>query len=87
MTKMCVIAESDPFILRLLQRFAEECGLQTVHARVGQDVMELVQRGQSAGDRPGPRIGGQNARLGRGLCTARGPDDPRNPYYLLLVVR
>lgn len=42
MTKMCVIGEADPFIARLLKRFAEESGLQTVVARVGQDVVELA---------------------------------------------
>lgn len=44
MTGLCVISESDPFIARLLQRFAEEIGLQTVHAQIGQDVLELVRR-------------------------------------------
>ena len=40
--KTCVIGEADPFIARLLKRFAAESGLQTVVARVGQDVVELA---------------------------------------------
>jgi CheY-like chemotaxis protein len=39
---MCVIGEADPFIARLLKRFAAESGLQTVVAPVGQDVVELT---------------------------------------------
>ena len=42
MARMCVIAEADPFIARLLQRFAETGGLQAVQVQVGQDVLELV---------------------------------------------
>ena len=42
MTRYCLIAETDPFIARLLQRFAEEGGLQPIHARVGQDDLELI---------------------------------------------
>jgi len=42
MTKTCVIGEADPFIARLLKRFAAESGLQTVVAPVGQDVVELT---------------------------------------------
>jgi hypothetical protein len=30
MTRMCVIGEADPFVARLLKRFAAESGLQTV---------------------------------------------------------
>jgi DNA-binding response OmpR family regulator len=44
MARTCVIAESDPFISRLLQRFAEEDGFDVVHAQVGLDVVELAQR-------------------------------------------
>jgi CheY-like chemotaxis protein len=44
MARMCMIAESDPFIARLLQRFAEEGGLQAMQAQVGQDVLELVRQ-------------------------------------------
>jgi DNA-binding response OmpR family regulator len=42
MVKTCLIAEADPFIARLLERFAEESGLQPLHARVGQDALELI---------------------------------------------
>jgi CheY-like chemotaxis protein len=44
MAKTCVIGEADPFIGRLLRRFAEESGLQVSRAELGQDVLELVQR-------------------------------------------
>ena len=40
--KTCVIGEADPFIARLLKRFAAESGLQTVVAPVGQAVVELT---------------------------------------------
>jgi CheY-like chemotaxis protein len=39
---MVIIAESDPFIFRLLQRFSEESGYQVVFARLGKDVLELA---------------------------------------------
>jgi CheY-like chemotaxis protein len=42
MAKTCVIGEADPFIGRLLRRFAEESGLQVSRAELGQDVLELV---------------------------------------------
>jgi len=42
MTRMCVIGEADPFIARLLKRFAAGSGRQTVVAPVGQDVVELT---------------------------------------------
>ena len=41
---LCVIAESDPFLARLLQRFAEKIGLQIQLARTGEDVLELAKR-------------------------------------------
>ena len=44
MGSTCLIAEADPFIVRLLQRFAEEGGLQSVHAQVGQDALEMARR-------------------------------------------
>lgn len=44
MTKTCVIGEADPFIAQLLKRFAAESGLQTVMARVGEDVLDLARR-------------------------------------------
>ena len=42
MVKTCVIGEADPFIGRLLRRFAEESGLQTIRVQLGQEVLELV---------------------------------------------
>jgi DNA-binding response OmpR family regulator len=42
--RLCVIAESDPFLARLLQRFAEKSGLGIQHARTGEDVLELAKR-------------------------------------------
>ena len=42
--KTCVIGEADPFIARLLKRFAAESGLQTVVAPAGQDVVELTRQ-------------------------------------------
>lgn len=42
--RLCVIAESDPFLARLLQRFAEKSGLRFQLARTGDDVLELAQR-------------------------------------------
>ncbi len=44
MPKTCIIGESDPFIARLLRRFAEESGLRTVRTQVGQDVVNLARR-------------------------------------------
>lgn len=44
MPKMCIIGETDPFIARLLRRFAEESGLHAVRAQVGQDVLELARQ-------------------------------------------
>ena len=43
-SRSCVIGESDLFIARLLQRFAENSGLQVHLARTGEEVVELVQR-------------------------------------------
>ena len=37
----CVIGETDPFIARLLKRFAAESGLQTVVARAGEVAVRL----------------------------------------------
>ena len=42
--RLCIIAESDPFMARLLQRFAEKSGLRTQFARTGDDVLELAIR-------------------------------------------
>ena len=42
--RLCVIAESDPFLARLLQRFAEKSGMRIQLARTGDDVLELAKR-------------------------------------------
>lgn len=39
----CVIGEADPFIARLLQRFAEKRGLQVVAAQRGEEVVDFAQ--------------------------------------------
>ncbi len=44
MAQVCLIGETDPFIARLLQRFAEESGLQTVRAQLGQNVLKLARQ-------------------------------------------
>jgi CheY-like chemotaxis protein len=44
MQKMCVIGEADPFIARLLQRFAEESGLKTLCAKNGRELVDLVEQ-------------------------------------------
>ena len=46
MPTTCVIGEADPFIARLLWRFAEKSGMQAVHARLGQEVLELAYQTQ-----------------------------------------
>jgi CheY-like chemotaxis protein len=42
MQRTCVIAEADPFIARLLLRFAEQSGLKAIQTQVGQDVLEIA---------------------------------------------
>jgi DNA-binding response OmpR family regulator len=47
--RLCIIGESDPFLARLLQRFAEKVGMREVqHARTGDEVMDLVQHNRPA---------------------------------------
>jgi len=41
---MCVIGEADPFIARLLQRFAEESDLKTLCAKNGRELVDLVEQ-------------------------------------------
>ena len=65
--KTCVIGEADPFIARLLKRFAAESGLQTVVARVGQDVVELARQVKPVGRYRGSRAARYDAGAGR-LC-------------------
>ncbi len=48
MPKTCLIAETDPFIARLLERFAEASRLVPVHAGVGQDVVRIARQMQPA---------------------------------------
>src|SRR6266496_1440284 len=42
MKRRCIIAEANPFITRLFQRFAEQQGLDVINVQVGQDVLELA---------------------------------------------
>jgi len=44
MTKTVILAVNDPHILYLLQRYAEESGLQAISARQGQDLLPLLRR-------------------------------------------
>jgi two-component system cell cycle response regulator DivK len=46
MTPTCLIGEADPFIARLLNRFAEESGLQAFQAAQGEDLLELAREHQ-----------------------------------------
>jgi putative two-component system response regulator len=48
MTPTCLIAEADPFIARLLRRFAEETGFEALQARTGQKAVELARQVQPA---------------------------------------
>jgi len=44
MPRICLIADGDPFITRLLRRFGEECGLQVIQAQSGQDVLDTARQ-------------------------------------------
>ncbi len=44
MDRTCLIAEADPFIANLLQRFADESGLHSARARTGQELLTLMQQ-------------------------------------------
>jgi uncharacterized protein YihD (DUF1040 family) len=44
MTRSCLIAEADLFIVNLLLRFAKESGLQSMLARTGEEILPMVQR-------------------------------------------
>jgi CheY-like chemotaxis protein len=48
MVLVCLIGESDPFVGRLLQRFAEEMGLQAQWTTVSQDLVELARQRRPA---------------------------------------
>lgn len=43
-----IIGEADPFLARLLRRFAEKCGFQSLHAPTGETLMDLVAQVQPA---------------------------------------
>ena len=45
---LCLIGESDPFLARLLQLFAEKSGLKVEPARTGEDVFDLVKQNRPA---------------------------------------
>jgi CheY-like chemotaxis protein len=38
-SRHCIIGEGDPFLARLLERFAKKCGLKVVHTLTGEDVL------------------------------------------------
>jgi CheY-like chemotaxis protein len=40
--RTCIIGEADPFLARLLQRFAEKSGLQIQRAQTGEEFLALV---------------------------------------------
>lgn len=62
-----MIGEADPFIARLLHRFVERSGLQAVHARAGEELLELVRQVRPAviileAELPGKMRGWEAAR-------------------------
>jgi CheY-like chemotaxis protein len=38
-SRLCILGEGDPFLARLLQRFAEKCGFRVRQALTGEDVL------------------------------------------------
>ena len=46
MCQECLIAETDPFIAKLLLRFAEECGLSAFQVQIGMDLVSLARSRQ-----------------------------------------
>jgi CheY-like chemotaxis protein len=46
--RYCMIGEADPFLARLLQRFAEKSGLQIQRAQTGDEFLALVQADRPA---------------------------------------
>lgn len=44
MKRLCIIAEANPFVTRLLQRFAEKKGLEVINVQVGQDILKQARR-------------------------------------------
>jgi CheY-like chemotaxis protein len=43
---LCIIGESDQFLARLLQRFAEKSGLRVQFASTGEEILDLIQNNQ-----------------------------------------
>jgi CheY-like chemotaxis protein len=48
MLRTCLIAETDPFIARLLSRFAQASDLEPVHVGAGEDVAVVARETQPA---------------------------------------
>jgi DNA-binding response OmpR family regulator len=48
MAQTCVIGEADPFIGRLLRRFAEKSGLEAIGVQLGQEMLELINQTKPA---------------------------------------
>ena len=42
MKPVCLVGESDPFLSRLLRRFAEQVGLSVITAQTGDEVVDIV---------------------------------------------
>ena len=45
---LCILGESDQFLARLLQRFAEKSGLEVQFARTGDEILDLIQSSDPA---------------------------------------
>ena len=48
MKHLCIVADSNPFIDQLLQRFAKKSGLNILSVPVGQDMLELARQKKPA---------------------------------------
>ncbi|MFM8321160.1 MAG: response regulator [Chloroflexota bacterium] len=80
--RLCLIGEADPFLARLLRRFAERCGMQARRVQTGDDLLALARREQPLvvlfdPELPG-RLRGWDA--GRALCA--GPETAAIPLVL-----
>jgi DNA-binding response OmpR family regulator len=42
MCQVCIIAEADPFIAKLLLRFVEECGFHAMHTQIGKEIIHMA---------------------------------------------
>lgn len=63
----CIIGESDPFLARLLQRFAEKKGFRVQFAKTGDEILDIMQNNNPAflilePELPGKTRGWQAAR-------------------------